>query len=256
MGERLVFTSNVAEMVRQNGGFEPDNEGYYTIRAGTFGVPNSAGIVYELSEELIKTLERSSPFMMRVTAGKLFSENGHPERLPGMTDKEYFTRLARIVPDRVCGFIKDVIVEFNKNKTEAVVYLKVKPFGELKHVMEDAFKDDNINASFSVRTICRQSGYVRTVIVLVTWDFVTINGVNKSDKVSSVGLTVGNEELLSIDLANQEEVGEFKKTLSDLRAIHDKEVTEGLESSVNMDFVDTVEKFFSECQGENCIYRW
>lgn len=189
----IVAGCNILPTIKKEGKLIPDKNGYYEICGGSFASYNLNEEFYEFNEYLKRTLTPGSSFMNRVQAGKLYSELDHPERKPGWTDAEYFSRLRDIQLKNTWCYIKDVTLKSakdEKGRDVLAVYLKVKGFGPYKEVFEQSLSSPEINTAFSVRSISRYNiaRRIKSIVTLCTWDGVSTNGIGIADKYSTPSL--------------------------------------------------------------------
>jgi hypothetical protein len=228
-----------------------DEEGYYEIRVGSFNVFNSVGEYYPLTQQ-VKDILSDSRFTKDLADGKIYSELDHPEFKKGMGVEEYIRRNIEIKPDNLIAHIKEVRLEqtneSSNNGSDRVVacFVKVKPFGTHADILEKSLNTSSINTAFSLRCLYRPrtvgSVVYRDISTIVTWDFVLANGVEKSDKFS----TVGREHRFSVDAV--------KKALSNIEKDNVERTSAGLESNVNMDLLRNIKNGL--CDGGKCALDW
>ncbi len=243
----LVFTSNVGSAIK-SGNYKPDSDGYYKIRAGTIGVPNTSGIVYEVTDKVKQLFSEDSPLMSRLNSGYLRSEQGHPKRTPGMTDKDYVRRILKIEETRFCGHIKAITVTEQSNRKGVFdVVIEIKPAGPFKDALEDDLSNPHSNTAFSIRSLVDQrienGVIIRTLTTIVTWDFVDSPGIDSANKLNSIGL---ENDLLVIDKNIPEDVEILKSVLDEMSSV-------GTENDISL--VSEIMHELTACKSGKCIYK-
>ena len=184
-----------------------DADGYFTLPVGAFNCFNSVGdwYPYEAARSLF---ECSSAFMRKISTGCLTGENGHPKKLPGMTDDEYLRRAMIVNEADECVQFKEIWLDFNSIKDASgrpvvAVMAKLTPWGVYAHVLAQALKLKGADVCFSVRAFTedRMVGGVRNrnVAEILTWDRVGEPGVGTSRKFRSPTLESLHEEAVERD---------------------------------------------------------
>ena len=133
----VTFTETIFSAKAKEGVLPgPDSDGYYTVVLGGLNCYNSAGEYY-VADNVIDMFRESSVFMRRVKNASLFSEVGHPRRVPGMSFNDFYSRIIDIVDTNICGHISEVSLDMafgQKNpelKSPEMIAImgKVKPAG-------------------------------------------------------------------------------------------------------------------------------
>ena len=179
----------------KKGIIRPDEDGYYKIILGAVNTTNTSNHFYPL-RPIQRLFEANSILMRRIKSGYLKAEVGHPERSPGMTDKEYLQRVLKIDEDNVCAHIKKVTLDYEAAKgiselnNDAVVIIgDVKPNGIKASILQDDIDDPNINVAFSVRSLTMDTVQRGVVIKhftnIVCWDKVIEPGLAVANKFDS-----------------------------------------------------------------------
>jgi len=243
----LIFTSSVGSSIKSNDN-KPDEDGYYTQNFGTIGVANTSGIVYEITGEVRDLFADDSPLLKRLGSGYLRSEQGHPKKLPGMTNVDYINRILKIEEKSICGHIKEIqIMENLQGPGTFTIVGKIRPAGPYASSLKDDLENPNSNTAFSIRSLVDQrienGVIIRTLRTIVTWDFVDSPGISTANKLNSVGL---EEDLIEIDTTDTDEVNSIVASLEDMGDV-------GTENDIGIR--KEVLKELSLCKGNNCIYR-
>jgi len=250
MGQ-LVFTSRIANIVKDKNGLKKDNDGYYYVRLGTIGVPNSAGIVYLFTKELKELFEDSSPFMLRILNGYLRSEYGHPQQEVGQSNEAYFARLTRLEPKLQCGHFKSIEVkEGEEGPGTATVYGWFLPNGPYGNFVKEELDNPNINSAFSIRTLAKQfmqnGRLVRQILTLVTWDYVTTPGISTANKIGAL-----EEDLFILDTDNLNNV---EALICELESKKHNDLVCGNEH--DSELTSIVINELKKCKGDQCLMKY
>ena len=196
-GEEVRFSCTVLNGMNKQGIIRPDSFGYYVQPLGGLNVFNSAGDHYDY-EGAKNLFESSSAFMRRVSTGCLKAEEGHPVRLPGMTDEAFIQRVMKIDETRVCAHIAEIWLDFDNvrdrdgNKVIAIMG-KIKPYDNLLgQSLKGSYDNPKEDVCFSIRafTTDRRIGGVlrRTLVDVITFDRVTEPGIAFARKFHSPSL--------------------------------------------------------------------
>lgn len=195
----IKFSAVKLQATGKVGIFKPDENGYYTLVLGGLNVLNSMGELYTLrgAEELFQD---SSTFMRRIRNGCLKSEEGHPKRLPGMSDQQFIQRIFSIDEANISAHISDVWLDRDygrnmpgsNNRDMVAIMGKVKPAGPLAASLEASLSNPKENVCFSIRAITEDTfinGVNHRVLRnIVTWDHVNEPGISIANKWDSPGL--------------------------------------------------------------------
>lgn len=197
---QLRFSSTLMSGTGHTGEMAPDDTGYYDVGLCSFNVHSKMGDFFSM-QGVERLFEEQSDLMRRLRNGSLYIENGHPYQTPGMSDGDYYLRIMTIQEDRFCGHIKELYIDwdFGKNNPHltpsdtVLIRGLVKPYGEHKHVLEDAFRNKCQNLAFSVRGLSdleeSMSGKItRYMTTIVTFDFVGEGAMALADRHTSVSL--------------------------------------------------------------------
>ena len=241
----LVFTSNTGSTVKNAGGLKCDAEGYYKVILGTIGVPNSSGMVYEVTPAVRKLFDVNSPMIRRLSQGYLRAEQGHPKKLAGMSNSDYVRRILKIEEKSICGHIKTI--ELIEGQGCFTVVGFIKPAGPYSSSLKDDFENIHSNTAFSIRSLVDQrieNGVViRTLKTVVTWDFVDSPGIDTANKTTSVGL---EEDLIILDTSDTDDMEVLVNALND-----DSDVGTESEQAIIKEVLYEI----TACRTGNCVYR-
>lgn len=194
--DTVKFSETVFSSKGKAGKLTPDSDGYYTIILGALNTYNSVGEYYT-AEGALQLFENSSQLMRRIKNGALYSELGHPKKLPGVSMEEFYNRVITIDETNTCAHIADITLDFNYGKNnpdvanpELIAIIgRVKPAGAKAQALESAFNNNNENVAFSVRGLTEnklQNGRVlRRLTNIITWDYVIEPGIKIACKAHS-----------------------------------------------------------------------
>lgn len=181
-----------------------DEEGYYTVIVGALDVHNQSGAFYHL-KTAEKLFESSSSFMRRVNDGVLKAEWGHPKKAPGMSNRDFISRVIRIDEDEICAHFKEIWLDYDSvkdagGKGVVVIMAKVKPTGPKGAYLQEMLDDPNQNVCFSIRSLTDDSVIGMTVHkhinLIVTFDAVIEPGIIHAKKWNAPSLESLGEDAL------------------------------------------------------------
>jgi len=246
---KLILTNHSGEEIKKKGGLKPDEDGYYKIRMGTIGVPNSSGIVYEATKSVRELFGDNSPLKRRLVKGYLRAEQGHPKKTPGMSMKEYISRILKIEETKICGHIRKFeIVDDLEGPGTFTVFGWIRPAGPYASALKDDFDNPHSNTAFSIRSLVDQrienGVIIRTLKVVVTWDFVDSPGIDTANKENSVGME--DDDHILLDLTDDVEFAEAKEALQEYSEI-------GTENEKLL--ADELLTAMDICTKDNCVYN-
>ena len=193
----ITYESNILRNSGKKGILKPDADGRYELVLGAFNYANNHKDFYPLGP--VKDMfESSSPFQRRIAANALRGEYGHPKRDSVRTENDFIRRVMEIRETQVCCYFNRIQLNEQdrvamNGEREVVVTGLVKPSGPFGTYLEESLKDPNQNASFSVRTLTNdvpgpQGGMIKTIRMLVTWDYVNEPGIALAHKYNSPSL--------------------------------------------------------------------
>lgn len=193
----ITYESNILRNTGKKGILKPDADGRYEMVLGAFNYANNHKDFYPFGP-VRNMFESSSPFMRRVEANALRGEYGHPKRDSVRTEPEFIRRVMEIRETQVCCYYNRIQLNDQdrvamNGEREVVVTALVKPSGPYGTYLEESLKDPNQNCSFSVRTLTNdvpgpQGGMIKTIRLLVTWDYVNEPGIALAHKYNSPSL--------------------------------------------------------------------
>jgi hypothetical protein len=195
-GQSVRFTCTTLAGTEKAGVLPKDEYGYRVQPIGALNAFNSAGEYYPAAAAK-ELFQKSSAFMRRVASACLKSEEGHPKRVPGMTDADFIRRVLTIDERNVCAHISDVWLDFDSLKDAQgrqiiAIMGKVKPAGPYGAALEASYENPREDVCFSIRAFTEDRRYAgvnqRTLIEVVTFDRVTEPGISTSRKYAAPAL--------------------------------------------------------------------
>ena len=192
---QLSYVSTKLANLNKNGKIKKDKDGYYTLPLGAFGAFNTAGHYYVL-DGVNELFSKNSFLQTKINEGAMYGENGHP-KLQGMSEDDAFARQMDTYENRICCHFSEIWIddELWKKKPNILparsvaVMGKVKPHGELGHVLEAALSNPKQNTCFSLRGITENvivEGVLhRQVTHINTYDHVYLPGLPIASKYNS-----------------------------------------------------------------------
>lgn len=219
MSQRATFSCSALLGSNKAGNLKPDANGYYTVILGALDTYNSAGDFYpfESAKELFK---ESSSLMRRINNGACRAEYGHPKKLPGMTDREFLSRILTIHEDKVCAHIKEVTLDYsgikgNDGRSVIAIIGKIKPSGPYGQVLKEQLENSQENVCFSIRSLTKDvfDGRVnrKNLMQVVCWDYVNEPGISVANKYQSPALEAVNDDIITFTASQFESVKEQLK---------------------------------------------
>lgn len=163
---------------------------YFEIVLGAFSAFNSAGEFYDL-QGAQKLFESSSDLQRMITKGRLRSESGHPRRLPGMSDRDWFVRILDIYEPNICAQIRRIRLAVNEvrdaqGRPVVAAIGEVRPSGVGQLSLQQQLENPDEDVCFSIRSLTadRWVGGVKhkDVRKIVTWDNVNEPGIESACK--------------------------------------------------------------------------
>lgn len=260
----LIFESS---KVPVRGLLAPDEDGYWWVNAGAYGVCNESGVYYS-EKDVQKLFENDSILKRRMQKKVVRAELGHPVWAPGMTEEMYTTRMQQIYEDRYCGHIRDAKLVKNKDGRSYITKINITPFGHYKSSLLDALTTKDANCFFSVRSLSNRQiingVLIKYVYYVITWDFVTEGGMRIANSLdtnnldlesmtsSEISRVTSNSELSAIDLNN---TTDLKYRLKH----YDEFIKSSAFDAESMDTVELVKGIISNAivtNSGNDIFKW
>ena len=206
----IRFVATPLAGANKTGILRPNANGYYRMYVGALNVINSAGMYYPYEAAKHIFTDGSSEFMRRVADRSLRGELGHPKRLPGMTDAQFFGRLLSIYEDNVCVFFNEIILDFENSYDEQGnkvigILADLMPDGVHANVLQRQIDNPDANCSFSIRSFTRDhlvgAMMHRDIKKVVTFDNVNEPGIGLAKKKYAPGLE--NRNVITMDSGDE-----------------------------------------------------
>lgn len=206
--ERIVYQCNVLQGINKIGDLKKLDNNYREVRLGSLGAHNSAGWVYD--EAAGRRLIEGSAGLMRMINqnNALRGECGHPRMSPGMTQLQWFNRVADIYEPNVCFHIRRLMLDSGRDEQGRPITMilgEVRESGKESGWFERQMENRDENVAFSIRSFTndrvvagRKTKYLTRI---VTWDTVNEPGLVRSDKYGSPSLeSAGGTPLPELEL--------------------------------------------------------
>lgn len=219
---RMTPLTNIGEL---------DADGYIWLNAGAYNIYNESGVYYD-GQTIDPLFEQNSVLQRRIAKAVVRAELGHPERLPGMSDAMYESRMMNIKEDRFCGHIRAAKLVSNSDSRVKITKINITPFGHYKSTLMDAIKTKDANCFFSVRSLSNRQRIngvlVKFVYEIITWDFVNEGGIGIANKFDTnmdlesyssydIARMTRENELMNIDLDDTASVKYILKHYEDFK---------------------------------------
>lgn len=204
MNNAVTYACTALKGTNKKGILKPDENGYYEVVLGALNFYNSIGAFYPL-EPAKKLFEESSSLMRRINSGALRGEMGHPKKQPGMSMRDYVSRILEIHEENVCCHIKEVRLDHDSVKDEngkpvLAIIGKVKPSGPKGQSLKESLENPDENVCFSIRSLTHDTmvnGVLQKHLkTIITWDYVLEPGLSVAKKWHAPSLEGMNDELL------------------------------------------------------------
>lgn len=206
-----------------------DND-YYEIILGAFGAFGNGGWLYD-TRTAMQFIERNPDFIRMMQNGRCRSEWGHPRRVPGMTDQEWFIRINEIMESNTSSHIRRIRISMDtvideKGRKVAAIIGEVRPSGpkadEFRRQLENPYEDVNYSIRcFATKNFANMTKHITRII---TWDNVFEPGIGVATKYNTPSMESKSDVCRMLDYA------EFNI----------KNLREGLTSSVNDESFESV----------------
>lgn len=196
MNDKITYSCTALDGMNKKGIIKPDADGYYTLVLGALDIHNSSGQFYSFDGSKA-VFEESSSFMRRIKDGCLHGETGHPRKAPGMSTRDFISRVLDIDERNICCHFKDITIERSKVKDKNGRYViaiigKVKPAGPNGPALEAALQNPHQNVCFSIRSLTEDivtpGSWTKNIKTCVTFDWVNEPGIHVAKKYYSPAL--------------------------------------------------------------------
>lgn len=193
----IVYTSTVLNGTGREGIIKPDAAGYYTQCIGALGIKNAMGVTYD-ARIGARLFESNGDLMRRIKTGNLKGEAGHPRRLPGMTDDQFFQRCLDIDESNTCVYWVEIGLDEQYGRKNPQLGLpemvgimaRFRPGGARGDYLAKDMEDPNINVCFSIRAFSQPFKSMGRPMyglkTIATWDQVTEPGLSPANKYESM----------------------------------------------------------------------
>jgi len=251
-----VLTLDIERATIRPGIIAPNEDGVYKIIVGGLNIYSPNGFYYKYTEKTHKALT-SGAFKIKLEAGKVKSEDNHPNFSEIPTDAGKVARMLKIDDDNAVGVIVDVeVIKSDKLDPifgEPVYYIvaSIKPEGPKANVLIKLLEDPNAELCFSVRSFSdkyeKNGIMVKEQKLFVTWD-----------RVTNPGHYVAKKSYTNANTLDIESVDEYVFTELEIKNIR-TELLDKLDTEIDVESINeltTLLDVFTICDnGENCIYH-
>lgn len=172
---------------------ELDN-GYFEIILGAFAAFGNGGWLYD-ERTALEYINNDREFLNMIQGGRLRSEWGHPRRLPGMSDQDWFTRICEIYEPNISSHIRRIRTSMDTVKDErgrmvVAIIGEVRPSGPKAQEFRDWLTNPDEDVNYSIRSFARKDfGTMRKHITkIITWDSVFDPGIAVASKYKTPSL--------------------------------------------------------------------
>lgn len=220
MNNTVTYACTALKGTNKKGILKPDENGYYELVLGALNFYNSVRAFYPL-EPAKKLFEESSSLMRRINNGALRGELGHPKKLPGMSMRDYISRILEIHEENVCCHIKEVRLDNESVKDDSgrpimAIIGKVKPSGPKGQSLKESLENPDEAVCFSIRSLTHDimvNGVLQKHLkTIVCWDYVNEPGISVATKWNAPSLEgVNLQEDLLIQENTMSAVAEQRK---------------------------------------------
>lgn len=201
------------------GELKKDDKGYYhDMVLGALGAHNAHGAYYH--EEAVKLFRGDADLIRRAKNFALRGEDGHPRPTPGMTERQWFQRVADIYEPNICAQYIDIDLSFDslrddKNRPVIAIMSKVRPSGAQERSLERQLDNPLENVCFSIRSFTDDTyiggKLVKFIRKVVTFDKVNEPGFSFANKFSSPSM----ESLGTADVRTEFSLDMIEKVAND-----------------------------------------
>jgi len=176
-----------------NASIKKDENGYYEFILGAVNSLNSCREFY-LKDGIDQFINNEQYMLARkLKNGYLNGEVGHPKKLPGMSQEDYYSRNLNVDIQNVSHHIKSVWTQETNIDSGVpgkgnILLLKgmVKPSGVHGKILQEHIDNNEANTAFSIRALTMNRsvcGVVyKTIVQIITWDWVLEPGIKQANK--------------------------------------------------------------------------
>lgn len=170
-----------------------DND-YREIILGGIAAVGNGGWIYD--ERTAKQyMESDREFMEMVANGRLRSEWGHPVRVPGMSDHEWFARICSIYEPNISSHIRRISLSYNtvtdaKGRKIVAVIGEVRASGPKADEFRRWLDNPDEDVTYSIRSFARKDFNTmrKHITKIITWDSVFDPGIREASKYKTPSL--------------------------------------------------------------------
>jgi len=170
------------------------DNGYCEIILGAFAAFGNGGWLYD-ARTAMRYIEQDRDFLALLQSGRLRSEWGHPRRLPGMTDQDWFIRICEIMENNVSSHIRKISVSMNTVRDErgrmvVAVIGEVRPSGPHEGSFQRMLDNPDEDVNYSIRCFANKNFKMMTKHInrIITWDSVFDPGIKVATKYKTPSL--------------------------------------------------------------------
>jgi hypothetical protein len=170
------------------------DNGYCEIILGAFGAFGNGGWLYDTASAM-RYMENDPEFLRMLQAGRLRSEWGHPRRLPGMSDQDWFVRICEIMENNVSSHIRrvsaslDTVVDERGRKVVAIIG-EVRGTGPKSREFNEMLENPDEDVNYSIRCFAKKNfgNMTKSMTKIITWDSVYDPGIAVASKYKTPSL--------------------------------------------------------------------
>lgn len=170
------------------------DNGYYEIILGAFAAFGNGGWIYDEATAM-RYIENDRDFLAELKGGRMYSEWGHPVRLPGQSDADWFARICSILETNTSSHIRAIKLSFNtvtdeKGRKVVAVIGEVKPAGYKADEFRLLLENPHADVAYSIRSFARRDFATsrKHITKIITWDSVTTPGIAVASKYNTPSL--------------------------------------------------------------------
>lgn len=167
---------------------------YYEIILGAFAAFGNGGWLYD-EQTAMRYIENDPEFLRMLQAGRLRSEWGHPRRLPGMSDQDWFIRICEIMENNVSSHIRKISTSLNtvtdeRGRKVVAVIGECRPSGPHATDFQNMLDNPDEDVNYSIRSFARKDFRTmrKHINKIVTWDSVFDPGIQVASKYKTPSL--------------------------------------------------------------------
>lgn len=170
------------------------DNGYYEIILGAFAAFGNGGWIYDEATAM-RYIESDREFLAELKGGRMCSEWGHPVRLPGQSDADWFARICSILESNTSSHIRAINLSFNtvtdeKGRKVVAVIGEVRPHGFKADEFRLMLENPDADVAYSIRSFARRDFQTnrKHITKIITWDSVTTPGIAVASKYKTPSL--------------------------------------------------------------------